>query len=85
VTLVDTHEGKPICEAKVTASSSDSMNAYGDLDTEAFAEDLRVNFLRAIEDQLARAAAGMKLAKMPEVSPRRLASHGSSGPSEAPP
>jgi len=84
VVLVDAERLEPLCRGEVEAVTSSSMNAYGKLDEEAFAADLAVNFLRAVEDQLTRATGGMKLAGVEEVSPR-LASHGSSAPFANPP
>jgi hypothetical protein len=84
VILVDTEERAALCRGDVEATTSSSMNAYGDLDEAAFARDLGTNFLRAVETQISRATGGMKLAWDDDVS-RRLASHEASSPSASPP
>lgn len=83
--LLDAEANEPLCRATITAETSDAMNAYGAHDAKAFADDLRVNFLRAVETQLSLATGGMKLAVGPRVNPRHLASHGASSPSASPP
>lgn len=85
VVLVDTEDMSPLCRGRAEATTSSSMNAYGDIDEEAFARDLSVNFLRAVEAQLERATGGMKLVWNEDGASRRLASHGASSPSPSRP
>ena len=85
VVLVDTEDHTPLCRGEIDATTSSSMNAYGELDESAFARDLGVNFLRAVEAQLERATGGMKIVWNEEGASPRLASHGASAPSASPP
>ena len=83
VVLVDTEDDTPLCRGEIDATTSSSMNAYGNIDEEAYADDLSVNFLRAAEAQIERATGGVKLVWDPALIPR-LASHGASSPSASP-
>ena len=84
VVLFDTEDLTPLCRGEVEATTSSSMNAYGTLDEDAFARDLAVNFLRAVEAQVERATGGMKLVWEDAEANPRLASHGASSPSASP-